>query len=98
MFNHETHVKNIHFPDWFYFDLIKWVVWNEMSNDEKNKHPNAEVINGYLKTFEYKEAWGIAFSNASQSEIYKVWDLPNFDPQIFFEITGIDYYLKNKKP
>ncbi|MCK9282297.1 MAG: hypothetical protein M0P71_16900 [Melioribacteraceae bacterium] len=67
-----------------------------MTDEEKEKYPSAKTCDGYLKEISYKEAWQKSFENASQKEIEQTRQLPNFDPQIFFKISGIDYFLKNK--
>ena len=61
-----------------------------MSEQEKKDHPFWKTTEGYLKTYDYKEAWRIAWDKASQEEKDKVKALKNFDAQIFQEITGID--------
>ena len=98
MFNKETNLyrNDIRYPNYFSFDLCLWISFDSMTDDEKKQYPKAFVCNGYLKTLEYKEAWGLAFKKATQEEIEQTKKLPNFDAQIFFEITGIDYFMKNK--
>ena len=66
-----------------------WIWINDMSDQEKIDNPNAFVCNGYLKTFTYKEAWKNAFNNATKEDIKLLKKLPNFDPIIFEEISGI---------
>ncbi len=46
-------------------------------------------MGGYLKTLSYKEAWAEGWKKATQEQ--KDWykSFPNFDAEIFFEITGI---------
>ena len=70
--------------------LNAWIYLIEMTEDEKKEFPIALQMDGYLKTLDYKEAWKVAWERASkeQKEWYK--NLPNFDKDIFLEITGID--------
>ena len=77
-------------PDFFYFCLTEWIESAKMSENEKNDNPSHTTTGGYLKTHEYKDAWRIAWDGADQSERKKTLDLPNFDADIFLEITGID--------
>ena len=42
-----------------------------------------------MKTFTYKDAFKRAWVNASNEERQQVQNLPNFDADIFFEISGI---------
>ena len=60
-----------------------------MTDEEKESHSNAYVCNGYLKTFSYKKAWQDAYDNASDYDKKLLKGLPNFDPKVFEEITGI---------
>ena len=93
MFNKETNLKrgDISFPFWFYnIQLTEWVCYEDMTEIEKQKYPGCEIIGGYLKTYDYKEAWRKAFNEENDLvEIRKAEQLPNFDYQIFQEITGI---------
>ena len=61
-----------------------------MTDKEKQDHPSHTTTGGYLKTYEYQEAWRKAFDAASEEERKAVMDLPNFDADIFAEISGID--------
>ena len=70
-------------------NLNQWIIWSDMSGDEKKENKDAFVTDGYLKTISYKEAWKIAFDSASKEDIKLLKTLPNFDADIFEEITGI---------
>ena len=61
-----------------------------MTDKEKKEHPFWKTTDGYLKTYDYKEAWQIAWDKASQEEKNKVKALANFSAEKFKEITGID--------
>ena len=76
---------------YFIYDLVlnEWVWFNDMNEDEKKEHPEAYACDGFLKKYEYKEAWGNAYANASYEDIELLKALPNFDAEIFEEITGI---------
>ena len=71
------------------FVLTEWVDWIYMSDEEKGNNPNAYVNNGYLRVYTYKEAWANLWSKLTddQKELFKT--LPNFDADIFRDITGI---------
>ena len=98
MFNKETKLyrKDIDYPSYFNFDLCVWILFSNMTDEEKKTYPNASVCDGYLKKLDFKEAWKLAFKQANKQEIEATKNLPNFDAKIFFEITGIDYFIKNK--
>ena len=70
--------------------LLEYVTWKDMTNKEKNLHPEAEVTGGYLKKlnkFECNIQWWLDLSDEEKDIITSI---PNFDKEIFKEITGID--------
>jgi hypothetical protein len=82
--------KSVAKPDFINHLVInKWICLLEMSEQDKINHPEAYIYDGYLKTFTYKEAWMNAYKQASKREIELLKALPNFDKDVFFEITGI---------
>ena len=93
MFNKMTDCKrdDIEIPSWCYFDLTVWVSHDTATEEEKKKYKNEiEICGGFLKTLDYKDAWRIAWNKASIEERKKLFDLPNWNNQVFKEITGID--------
>jgi len=42
-----------------------------------------------LRTLDYKQAWQKSYNKASDEDKAKTKKLPNFDSDVFFEITGI---------
>ena len=44
---------------------------------------------GYLRTLTYKESWGFALKNISEKEKDILRSIPNWDAEIFYEITGV---------
>ncbi len=64
---------------------------------EKAENKTFYTTGGYLKKLDYKTEFIRSFESAPQIDKDKMWNCPNFNPQMFFEISGIDYYLKNKK-
>ena len=69
-------------PDCLYFELTEWV-----KDDSKTE-------GGYLKAYSYKEAFTKSMENASQEELEMVKALPNFDADIFYEISGYRFDRK----
>ena len=63
---------------------------SDMSDEEKIKHPEYKTIGGYVKTFivtqEDKQKW---WDELSDSDKQAVYDLPNFDADVFEQCTGI---------
>ena len=93
MFNKMTDKKrcDIDIPSWCYFDFTVWVSHDTATEEEKIEHKTEiEICGGFLKTINYKDAWRIAWNKASIEERKKLFDLPNWDNQVFEEITGID--------
>ena len=93
MFNKMTNYKreDVKIPSWCYFNLTVWVSHDTATEEEKTDHKaEIEICGGFLKTLNYKDAWRIAWNKASIEERKKLFDLPNWDNQVFKEITGID--------
>ena len=93
MFNKMTDKKRdeINIPSWCYFDLTVWVSHDTATEEEKEKHKTEiETCGGFLKTLDYKEAWRLAWNKACIDERKKLFALPNWNNEVFKEITGID--------
>lgn len=88
-------------PYFMYFNLTKWIDEKDMTKKEKEENPTYKTTRGYLKVYEYKEAFRKSYYNLSEEEKTKqtkqLKALPNFDKDIFFEISGIDIDEKIKK-
>ena len=93
IFNKETDISrdNIDFPSFLYFELIIWVSHDTATDEEKEVHKKEiETCGGFIKTISYKEAFRIAWNKASNEEHKKLLKLPNWNNEIFKEISGID--------
>ena len=93
MFNKMTTYKrkDIKIPFWCFFNLTVWVSHDTATEEEKTEHKaEIEICGGFLKKINYKDAWRIAWNRASIEERKELFDLPNWDNQVFKEITGID--------
>ena len=80
---------NAYKPDWLYFNLAEWVATDEMSDQEKEDNPSYKTTDGYLKVYGYQEAFKKSYNEATREEQHKIKELPNFDADVFFEISGI---------
>ena len=77
-------------------DILEYVWFEDMTSEEKAAHPEAEVTGGYLKEADNtseKQKWWNKLSDDDKKEIFS---LPNFDAEIFKEITGIDVEVKDE--
>ena len=70
-------------------DTKIWVDESIMSAEEKTVNPSHKTTGGYLKDVPYKEAFKNAWHNWSADNRSAFTSLPNFDKDIFFEITGV---------
>ena len=93
MFNKDTNKKreDLSFPSFLYFDLTVWVSHDTATDEEKKAHKQEiEVCGGFLKKLDYKEAFRISWNKVSLEEHKKLLVLPNWNNEIFKEISGID--------
>ena len=93
MFNKCTKLKRreIRIPAFCYLPLTDWVSYDMASDEEKKEHKREiATCGGFLKTLGYKEAWRIAWDRASKEEHFELLKLPNWDNEVFKEISGID--------
>ena len=97
IFNIETDVarKDILFPNFFYFDLTVFVSYDTATDEERKRYKkDIETCGGFLKAIPYKEAWRKSWDKASDADRRKVLELPNWDNEVFKEISGIDVELE----
>ena len=77
-------------PEFLCFGLTEWVEAKNMSQGEKQENPEHVGTLGYLRPYGYKEAFQKSWDEADPRDRIKIKDLPNFDADIFYEISGID--------
>jgi hypothetical protein len=96
IFNKDSGKKweEINHPHFNEFYLNKWIEEKDMNDEEKIKEPLFYVREGYLKKYEYEEAWTNFWRDTDEENRQKFLNLPNFNADIFFEITGIDVRTK----
>lgn len=87
--------NNLDKPSFLYFNLTEWINESDMSEEERDANPSYKVTKGYLKKYEYKEAFKKSWDEATQEDRDKVYTLPNFDAKVFEEISGIDVSKKD---
>ena len=77
-------------PGCLYFSLTQWIDESEMSDVEKQENPSFSCTGGYLKKYDYKEAFTKSVTEASKEERDLIRALPNFNNEKFLEISGVD--------
>lgn len=91
LFNKETNLyhKDIKLPS-FYLPITEWIPEDSMTEQQKIDNKDFYITGGILIERTYKEAWGVVWNKFTREQKQMFLDLPNFDKNIFFEITGID--------
>lgn len=70
-------------------DVLEYIYLSDMTDEEKKEHPEAKVTGGYLKELNNSECGQIWWDELSEYKRNIIRNLPNFDPVIFEQITGI---------
>ena len=88
------------YRDWYYSkareilcemsEALKYIQLNDMTDEERKKHPEAETTGGYLRKMDNTEAVNEWWKKLKIEDKDEIKALPNFDSKIFKEITGID--------
>lgn len=71
-------------------DVLEYIWLDDMTDEEKAAHPEAETTGGYLKVLDNSECAVIWWRGLSDRQKNIIAAIPNFDKAIFKEITGID--------
>ena len=77
-------------PMFLRFSMRGWVGSDEMTDEEKLDNPLHTITGGILRVYGYKEAFQRSWEKADHVDRIRVKDLPNFDAEIFYQISGID--------
>ena len=68
------------------FKLTEWVYYSENEKDTEDK----KVLGGYLRRYTYKEACANWWENMTEENKKIIMSMPNFDKEVFYDITGIE--------
>jgi hypothetical protein len=92
LFNKETNLKwdCINHADYSELLLCEWIPESKMTDEEKINEVDFHTREGYLKTYDYKQAWKNFWNKTDNENKKLILDLPNFDADIFEDITGIN--------
>ena len=71
-------------------NVLEYVYFENMTTDEKATHPEAEVTGGYLKKLNRSECRKTWWDYLPDDKKNIIKSIPNFNKEIFKEITGID--------
>ena len=69
------------------FNLTEWIWYTE---EEMKDSPIRQCIKGYLKEYTFEEACKNWWDGMSEGNREIIKSIPNFDKEIFKEITGIE--------
>ena len=86
----KTEWEEVCLPDWLYFDLTEWVPLPDMTTKEREEHPEHVTTGGYMREYTYKEAFQKAWDESDPVDREHIREIPGFDAEIFYEISGID--------
>lgn len=84
-----SNCKGIQILNWN-FKNSWWIYSDNMSDEEKTLHPEHKTTGGYLKTFDFKTACKMTWDSLCDDEKQCVKEIPNFNAEVFKEITGIE--------
>lgn len=90
-------LKEVVFPDYFYFNTTEWVKADDMTDAEKLEHPSHVTTGGYLRVYGYREAWRRAWDSAAHEDRLATTKLPHWNNEVFREISGIDVEAELQK-
>ena len=72
------------------FKPTDWITSKNMTDEEKAAHPEHETTGGYLKVRNNTDCCTEWWNELSDNAKEIIMEIPNFDKDIFYEITGIE--------
>ena len=70
-------------------DVVEWIYESDMTDEEKNTYPSYKTTGGYLKVLDESECGQIWWDGLGERDRNTIKGLPNFDIEIFEQVTGI---------
>ncbi len=71
-------------------NVVEWIYSSDMTEEEKIAYPTHKITGGYLKVLNKSECGQLWWNELSNYNKNIIMSIPNFDPDIFKECTGID--------
>ena len=71
-------------------NVVEWIYSEDMTDEEKAEHPTHETTGGYLKVLDESDCGQLWWGSLSDRQKNIIKALPNFDPEIFYQCTGIN--------
>ena len=71
------------------FRPTEWIMMSDMTDVEKEKHPEYETTGGYLRNVDNSECCAEWWDGLTEKEKAIIKAIPNFDSKKFYQITGI---------
>ena len=71
------------------YNVLEWICLEDMTDEEKEQHPEHKTTGGYLKELDRSECNQIWWNSLSEMDRNIIRNIPNFDEVIFEKITGI---------
>ena len=72
------------------YNVLEWICLEDMTDEEKEQHPEHKTTGGYLKELDRSECNQIWWNSLSEMDRNIIRNIPNFDEVIFSKITGIE--------
>ena len=69
--------------------VVEWIYSEVMTDEEKTAHPEHDTTGGYLKVLDESECGQIWWNGLSDEDKEIIRSIPNFNPDIFYQCTGI---------
>ena len=76
-------------------NVVEWIYEGKMTEKEKEEHPTYKTTGGYLKVLDESECAQIWWDGLSENDRDIIRALPNFDREIFENVTGIKIGVNN---
>ena len=70
-------------------NVVDWIWSDDMTDEEKEQHPEYEVVSGYLKLLDESECGQLWWDTLSEENKNIIKSIPNFNAEIFEEIMKI---------